>query len=308
MKLLIAYDGSDCAKVALADLSRAGLPPQAEALVLSIADTWLPPDDHQPNVHVPEWLATSLAQARQESLQAVEQMRAHAAYAAAYLQDKFPTWRIHAEAIADSPAWGIIKRADEWQPDLIVVGAHGHTALGRFFVGSVSQTVLTTATCSVRVAREHPRGAQEPIRLVIGMDGSTHAMAGLEAVKTRTWPAGTQARIVVAVDAYMSTIAGSGHKRVMQWVKDDGDARAWLQRLAQETAQQLRAVGLAAEALVKTGDPKRVLAHEAEQWQADCIFVGARGLSLIERFVLGSVSAAVTARAHCTVEVAHVRP
>lgn len=36
MKILIAYDGSDCARAALEDLKSAGLPAKAEALVLSI--------------------------------------------------------------------------------------------------------------------------------------------------------------------------------------------------------------------------------------------------------------------------------
>ena len=43
MKILIAYDGSDCAKAALEDLKSAGLPTKAEALVLSIADVFVPP-------------------------------------------------------------------------------------------------------------------------------------------------------------------------------------------------------------------------------------------------------------------------
>ena len=38
MKILIAYDGSPCADAALDDLRRAGLPCEAEAVVLSVAD------------------------------------------------------------------------------------------------------------------------------------------------------------------------------------------------------------------------------------------------------------------------------
>ena len=56
--------------------------------------------------------------------------------------------------------------------------------------------------------------------------------------------------------------------------------------------------------MVKEGDPKRELCKAAEEWGADCIFVGSAGFSnRFERFVLGSVSAAVAARAHCSVEV-----
>jgi nucleotide-binding universal stress UspA family protein len=46
-----------------------------------------------------------------------------------------------------------------------------------------------------------------------------------------------------------------------------------------------------------------LLIAEAESWGADCIFVGARGMGRIGRFLLGSVSSAVAARAHCSVEV-----
>jgi nucleotide-binding universal stress UspA family protein len=51
------------------------------------------------------------------------------------------------------------------------------------------------------------------------------------------------------------------------------------------------------------GDPKTVLLTEAERWQADAIVLGSRGLSGMDRFLLGSVSAAVVARAHCSVEI-----
>jgi nucleotide-binding universal stress UspA family protein len=58
---------------------------------------------------------------------------------------------------------------------------------------------------------------------------------------------------------------------------------------------------------VKDGEPKSLLIAEAKSWSADCIFMGARGMGRIERFLLGSVSSAVAARAHCSVEVVRVR-
>jgi hypothetical protein len=43
MKILIAYDGSESADKGVDDLSRAGLPSEADALVVSVAEVWLPP-------------------------------------------------------------------------------------------------------------------------------------------------------------------------------------------------------------------------------------------------------------------------
>jgi len=52
---------------------------------------------------------------------------------------------------------------------------------------------------------------------------------------------------------------------------------------------------------------KPISLTEIHSFGGDCIFVGSAGFSnRLKRFVLGSVSAAVAARAHCSVEV--VRP
>jgi nucleotide-binding universal stress UspA family protein len=72
------------------------------------------------------------------------------------------------------------------------------------------------------------------------------------------------------------------------------------------SAGRLRAKGLDTTVVLKKGNPKHALVEEAESWGADSIFVGARGARGIDRLLMGSVSAAVAARAHCSVEV--VRP
>lgn len=47
----------------------------------------------------------------------------------------------------------IVQAAEDEKADLVVVGAHGKSAIERFFVGSVSDRVMRHAPCSVLVIR-----------------------------------------------------------------------------------------------------------------------------------------------------------
>lgn len=49
-----------------------------------------------------------------------------------------------------------------------------------------------------------------------------------------------------------------------------------------------------------------VVAVAAEQWNADCLFIGASGLQHPATETLGTVASALAVRAHCSVEI--VRP
>jgi nucleotide-binding universal stress UspA family protein len=162
MKLLVAYDGSEGADDALTDLPSAGLPATAEATVVSVADViCLTPGGTDPEPAA-GWPSGAIDLARSERLAAVEHMRSRAELAADRIRKQFPRWTVHAEAHGDSPAWGILKRADALRPDLVVLGSHGSSAIGRFFLGSVSLKVLHAAACSVRIARRRrgdPRSA-----------------------------------------------------------------------------------------------------------------------------------------------------
>ena len=131
MKLLIGYDGSECAAAALTDLRHAGLPQAVDVVVLSVADVWLAPEDAAPKPVEAAWLVEAIERARAERRQAVERMRAEAEAGAQRIRRDFPGWSVQAEAAGDSPAWGILKRADEWRPDLIVLGSQGRSGLGR---------------------------------------------------------------------------------------------------------------------------------------------------------------------------------
>ena len=295
MRILIAYDGSSGADAVLADLERAGLPNDVEAIVICVADVCLwPMSNSEANSAIPE--LPSVEKAHRQALLAVEEARALAAEASARLRERFPRWRVSAESRGDSPAWAIIQKADQWKPDLVIVGSHGRSALGKLFLGSVSQKVIAETACSVRVARAKADQSISTVRIVIGVDGSAGAEAAVRTVAQRQWPTGSEVRLVAALDPMIAT--------ALQWVEGGAlDERAWISKRVESSVERLHTSGLVVTTLIEEGDPKRILADEAKQWRADCVFVGARGLRGIGRFLLGSVSAAVVARAHCSVEV-----
>jgi nucleotide-binding universal stress UspA family protein len=213
------------------------------------------------------------------------------------------------EARADSPAWALVLKAGEWKSDLVIVGAHGHSVFGgRLILGSVSQRVLYEADCSVRVARERGRGPDAPLRIIIGIDSSPDCNSAVEAVCLRQWPKGTEVRLVAVVDTVMAITPDPSQPTILKWI-EIGDENNWDQVREHFTplAEKLRSAGLDAAIMIRRGRPADQLVEEAETWNADCVFVGAKGTRGIQRLLLGSVSSAVAARAHCSVEVVRSR-
>lgn len=304
LRVLIAYDGSDCAEAAIEDLGRAGLPDAAEAIVLTVADVFVPPPfneeiDNTFPLYVPEGVKLAHEHAERE----LEKARTLAEEASSLVRKSFPGWVVSGESCAASPAWAVIRRADEWKPDLVVVGAHGHTVLGgRLILGSVSQRVLYEARSSVRVARSSRKESVAPVRIIVGVDGSAYADSAVNAVAERSWPEESEVRLVTAVDTAMQVAIDPGTPSIVKWVETDNE-REWIEKAFEASAEKLRRAGLSASVRVKKGSPQHVLIKEAESWGADSIFVGAKGMRGIDRILLGSVSATVAARAHCSVEV-----
>jgi nucleotide-binding universal stress UspA family protein len=312
MKILIAYDGSPSADTSIDGLQRAGLPAQnVEALVVSVGEVWLPPParDEVLDDTFPLQVPPGLSEARARAARVMEEAEHVAERGAKRVRQIFSGWQVSHEARNGSPGFEVLNRAREWQADLIVVGSHGHTALGRFVLGSVSQKVLTEASTSVHIGRHNPGTGKSGERILVGVDGSPGALAAVRAVGQRNWTDGSEIRIVVADDVMRGNPVWLLIPPFREFIDEmRTEERTQAEQFALAAAKELRAAlgdkNITVSSVVHTGDPKQVLVQHAEEFGADCLFTGATGFSnRLERVILGSVSAAIAARAHCSVEV-----
>jgi nucleotide-binding universal stress UspA family protein len=295
MRILIGYDGSQTADAALVDLQRAGLPFEAEALVVSVADVMMVPQtpayELAGEALMSRRVAAGLVHAQRQTERVLNEAKEFANRAKERVRSYFPHWNVRAETLAGSAALELISKADEWKPDLIVVGSHGRSAFSRFILGSVSKKVVTDSDHSVRVSRgDLEKDLDEPAKVVIGVDASAEAEQAVRAVGSRVWPYGTEVQLI-AVDDGSSPMFTLTAGRMVAWAEN-----------------ALSLIGLKTSVMWEKGDPRRVLIDQAQAWDADSIFVGGRRFSgALERFQLGSVATALVTKAHCSVEVVRNR-
>jgi nucleotide-binding universal stress UspA family protein len=283
MRILIGYNGSEASAAALADLNNTGLPPATQVLILSVAEIWAAP--------------RSLDEAARAARQAKE-----------ILNRKYPEWSVFTETASGLPAREILARAETFKPDLIVVGEPRQKIVDRnIFLGNTSQTILAEAECPVRIARGPSINGSGPKRIIIGFDGSAGAMNAVETIAAREWDSSPEVRLLAVTDLGVLTAIDQPKTMTNAAAVDLSAASEWSETIARKAVNVLKGAGVKAVVETRLGNAKDAIITEAEDWDADAVYVGPHAAPRsFDRFLLGSVSAAVAARAHCSVEV--IRP
>jgi nucleotide-binding universal stress UspA family protein len=243
MNVLLAYDGSVFADLAVDDLEVAGMPRSAQAIVLSVVEQ---------GTHAPQsygMVESGLSHGWTGRVAAAEQS---AEAVCNRLQSYFPQWDIRLETRSGNPAAVILDKASAWPADLTVVGTHDRSGLARVVLGSVSLKVVREASCSVRVARAGVVNGGGAIRLLIGNDGSSEAdTVVVSEVCRRSWAPGTEARIL-AVHEFLAPI--NSERIAMEpdlYRQVNEDERIRLSGVATRSAERLQVSGLIASPMVK---------------------------------------------------------
>jgi len=304
-KILVAFDDSEGANLALRSLRHAGFPDHLEAKVISIADVWLPPTPAFPEDPTGIVAGQRMIESRMMAEEALKTAKANAVRGAQLLHEQFPLWSISNEARPDSPAWGIISYAREWQADLIALGSHGRTPLERFFLGSVSYKIAAEAACSVRIAKPSQTPADRQNRILVAVDGSEDSEHALEEVLNRKWRGQVEIHVVGVID---ERLGSSFFSRKVKDAQTISNAEEQLKSMFEGLKPKFEERGLSAQFHILEGDPKARLISYAGENKIDVLFLGARGLHHGNRLYLGAVATAICTRAPCTVEIVrHLR-
>ncbi len=180
---------------------------------------------------------------------------------------------------------GILARAGG-RGGLIVLGNRGLGNFDRFFLGSVSAQVTLHAPCSVMVVKQPPR----PIgRILLAVDGSKSSDMALHFLLRELKPAkkgAIEVTVLYALPPFAySDIAVKGIS------------------LAHCYADKLAAAGYRVHEAYVPGDPADVIVAAAKRRKADLVVAGAKGLSAVGRFLLGSVSTKLVRHCPCSILV-----
>ena len=148
MRVLLAIDGSEHSEAAVDEVARQHFPADSEVRVISVVAPYFP------GAYAP-WDGMKIDVHDQMGKGAPEAARAAVEKAAAKLRSDEGSRQLNvtAEILSGSPKAVILEEAEAFGADLIVVGSHGHGALERFLLGSVSQAVALHARCSVEIVR-----------------------------------------------------------------------------------------------------------------------------------------------------------
>jgi nucleotide-binding universal stress UspA family protein len=280
--LLVPLDGSEFAEKALAPAARQLSGRGATLHLVSVVTpfpVFLPSDVD--DEHAPGWFA-------EEGMRVREYLDQASSRAEAMTDGVEVT--VHAPTGHAAPT--LVRIAGEVGADLVVMTAHGRSAIGRAWIGSVADRVMRQAPCPVLLLTGDELALDASV-ILVAMDGSETAEEALaEAAKfARVW----DGRLVLAMVVprprsiavpYLDLSAESERIRMDREV----EAKAYLERLA----APLRGEGLRADVVTSRDDDiVPGLMKLRERHRAGLVAMGTQGRGGVARLLMGSVATRV---------------
>ncbi len=288
MKVLLATDGSDQAR-ATTDLLYRLVPAEAEVILCSVAgESELPSDDSAPGA------LSQLNEALRAEVDRLLDSEARRLEKAGY--------EVVVVSRQGDAADQITQAAAELEVDLVAVGSRGLGRFREYLLGSVSQRVVRHSPCSVLLGRPVPEGDEGPepgsLRVVLALDGSDQSRVAARSLARLAGHGRFEVQCVQVIPAERDWGVDLARHMAEVRRRDEQEAIQFLR----QTAAMLQTAGAQASSHLLVGeDPAGELIEHARRESAELLVIGNRGITSIDRFLLGSVCHKLAHHAPCPV-------
>ena len=134
-------------------------------------------------------------------------------------------------------------------------------------------------------------------KILVPYDGSTYAQKALDIACRFSKDYGSKIRVLYVIDASHAWVIVGGISLSMK-EKLVSEGRKLLNKAVEYARNKY---GIVVEDKLRIGHPANDIIEEAKEWRADLVIIGAKGVSGLERLLLGSVAEAVAHHADCNV-------
>jgi nucleotide-binding universal stress UspA family protein len=146
---------------------------------------------------------------------------------------------------------------------------------------------------------ERSKETQTYRRILLGYDGSENAKRALGRAIALT---NGMATLLVLVAA-MTILPQYGTTALYYPTQYADEVLSQAKKTLEEAIDEAKHQGVQATGAVKEGSPAEVILEAADKENVDLIVLGRRGMSRVERFLMGSVSSSVVGHSRCDVLV-----
>jgi nucleotide-binding universal stress UspA family protein len=296
VKILLAVDGSRYSEAAIGLVKALRIGKKAEATVLTVVPERIFLGGHS--------LVDLLGRSAVLKTQVRKAEEERALELLAKLSKSLATRDLKVETMVrrGSPADEIIQTCRSIQADLALVGLKGTNDAPEFLLGGVAHKVVKYAPCSVLVAKKESKAIN---RVLVPLDGSKHSDEVVRFLLRMPLPHHAEVLVMTVVQSFGAAFV----KAYTLDLERDKQIVAELQKAEEEAAERLlaeaengfREGGYRVSVIIARGDPSQEILREAARRNVDLIALGAKGLTGVRSFLLGSVAQRIAGYAKASV-------
>jgi nucleotide-binding universal stress UspA family protein len=144
------------------------------------------------------------------------------------------------------------------------------------------------------------------MKVLVAADSITTLDIVINEMSARSWPSGTEARVLSIVDnADVPLKAGDEQGFGVSAVRREMHRRG--EQISALAVERLRKIGIPSQVIIMRGNPEFLISFAARKWPADLILIRAHNRKDFRNRLLGSVAKSVVESAPCSVEVVRAR-